>query len=291
MYPKKSLSQNFLRDETVIQSIAKEANPSDTILEIGAGEGALTEKLAERAQKVIAIEFDRDLLPKLLKRFPLSSNVSIIEGDILHTDIPSLLHQKESFLSLPQSHSSEISDASSSPSSKSWCVFGNIPYAITGKIIRLLSSLDPAPNKIVLMVQKEVAERIVAVDRASGKPDKESILSIAVKAYGTPRYVATVKAGSFVPAPKVDSAIIAIESISRNHFPTLHHEQVFFQLVKTGFAHKRKTLAGNLKNNWEPEIVDGAIAAVGLPVAVRAEEIRIETWVALMHAVYEATYR
>ncbi len=271
-FAKKSLGQNFLKSEAALAQIIQAAHldGTETVLEIGPGTGALTRELLRAADRVVAIEKDDQLSRDLHTEFATeiaSDKLVVMNADIL--DI--------------EPHAEILGSA--------YKLVANIPYNITGAIIEKFLSAKFQPTMMVLLVQKEVAERIVAVDRASGKPDKESILSIAVKAYGTPRYVATVKAGSFVPAPKVDSAIIAIESISRNHFPTLHHEQVFFQLVKTGFAHKRKTLAGNLKNNWEPEIVDGAIAAVGLPVAVRAEEIRIETWVALMHAVYEATYR
>lgn len=282
MHPKKSLSQNFLRDETVIQSIAEEANPSDTILEIGAGEGALTEKLAERAQKVIAIEFDRDLVPKLLKRFPLSSNVSIIEGDILHTDIPSLLHQKESFLSPPQSHSSEISGASSSPSSKSWCVFGNIPYAITGKIIRLLSSLDPAPNKIVLMVQKEVAERIVAKD------GKQSILSLSVALFGTSKILFTVPKEAFFPAPKVESAVIRITPDPDRL--SLEEREEILRLAKIGFASKRKTLINNFAahREYSKETLENFLKNIGKAPNTRAEELSAEAWTRLQNNIHTA---
>lgn len=271
-FAKKSLGQNFLKSEAALAQIIQAArlDGTETVLEIGPGKGALTRELVRASGRVVAIEKDDQLSRDLHAEFATeiaNGKLAILNADILDVEPDTRML------------------------GSAYKLVANIPYNITGAIIEKFLSTKFQPTMMVLLVQKEVAERIVAVDRASGRPDKESILSIAVKAYGAPRYVATVKAGSFVPAPKVDSAIIAIDGISRNHFPTPHHEQVFFQVVKTGFAHKRKTLAGNLKNTWEPEIVDAALAAAELPPAVRAEEVRIGTWVRLMEVIYDMTYR
>lgn len=253
MFPKKSFSQNFLRDESVLRKIAEEANPSDTILEIGAGEGALTEELAKKARKIIALEFDRDLIPGLLRRFPLSGNVSIIEGDILQVDIIETL-KKYHWKGEP------------------YALFGNIPYAITGKIIRLLVSLDPAPDKIVLMVQKEVAERIVAKD------GKQSLLSLAVALFGTPEILFTVPKEAFFPAPAIESAVIRITPDP--HRLSLRERECILRLAKIGFAKKRKTLTNNFAAHpaYSKASIEDFLTNIGKPTNTRAEALSTKEW-------------
>jgi 16S rRNA (adenine1518-N6/adenine1519-N6)-dimethyltransferase len=268
MFPKKSFSQNFLRDESVIERIAREGSVDsfDWIVEIGAGGGALTEKLAERAKNVIALEFDHDLIPGLLKKFPLSSNVSIIETDILRTDIPKLLAQKGFQLQ------SRESRKSSESRSESWSVFGNIPYAITGKIIRLLVALDPAPDAIILMVQKEVAERIVAKD------GKQSLLSLAVALFGASEILFSVSKDAFFPAPNVESAIIRITP-NKNRLSNEERERIL-RLAKKGFASKRKTLANNFAahREYSKAAIETFLARIGKNRNTRAEELSPEEW-------------
>lgn len=256
MYPKKSLSQNFLRDQTIIQNIAEEAASSEILLEVGAGEGVLTEELAKGAKKIIALEFDRDLIPELLNRFPLSSNVSVVEADILRADIPGIL-KKYGWKGEP------------------YDVFGNIPYAITGKIIRLLSSLDPAPNKIVLMVQKEVAERIVAKD------GKQSLLSLSVALFGTSKILFTVPKEAFFPAPQVESAVIKITP-DPNRSSNEERERIL-RFAKIGFASKRKTLTNNFAAHpeYSKESIENFLANSGKNKNARAEELLAQEWKAL----------
>lgn len=269
IFAKKSLGQNFLHSEAILNKIieASDLTENDTVLEIGPGHGALTKKLLVSAGKVIAIEKDDYLSPELLETFARETRegkFNLINKDILEYD--------------PK----EIDTG--------YKLIANIPYNITGAIIEKFLSTQFQPTMMVLMVQKEVAERIVAKDKKTGSPGKESILSIAVKAYGNPTYISTVKAGNFVPAPSVDSAIIKISNISRNNFTNKHHEEVFFQLVKTGFAHKRKTLSGNLKNIWEPSLVDKALAKNNLPPKIRAEDLGILDWLHLSKVVYTIQY-
>lgn len=253
--PKKSFSQNFLEDESVIERIAEEgkAKEYDWIFEIGAGEGALTEALAQRMKRVIATELDRDLLPGLLRRFPLASNVSLCEGDILRLDIPGTL-QKYGWNSEP------------------YAVFGNIPYAITGKIIRKLLSVDPAPARIVLMVQKEVAERIVAQD------GKHSMLSLAARLFGSAEILFDVPRSAFRPMPNVDSAVICIVPDPKR-LPVEEREHIL-RFAKIGFASRRKTLANNLaalpKNSKED--IGHLLENLGMSRNVRAEELSVKTW-------------
>lgn len=273
---KKSLGQNFLKSEPILDRIVETANiaPSDTILEIGPGLGALTKKMVGVAKRVIAVEKDDSLYSILTENFAESiknKEFELISGDILEFD--------------PENIRKSLKGGENS-----YKLIANIPYNITGAIIEKFLSASFQPNLMVLMVQKEVAERIVAKNKKTGGPGKESILSIAVKAYGEPSYICTVKAGNFVPAPSIDSAVIKIDTISRKNFTNKHHEEVFFQIVKTGFAHKRKTLAGNLKNVLEPEMVDAGIQAAGLRPAARAEDLSIKTWHTLAHFFYEKTY-
>ena len=276
--PKKSLGQNFLKNQGIIEKIAAAASldSRDLVLEIGPGLGALTEKLIPQAGSVVAIEKDDSLIGVLQEKFASEieqGKFHIINGDVLDFD-PEILHTYSN-KDLKQD---------------TYKLVANIPYYITGAIIEKFLSVKFQPSMMVLLVQKEVAERIVAKDKKTGGSGKESILSIAVKAYGDPYYVGTVRAGSFVPAPSIDSAIIKIENISRNHFKNAHHEQVFFQVMKAGFAHKRKTLAGNLKNILEPEIVERSVLGAGLAIGVRAEDVGISSWRTLATLVYNAQY-
>lgn len=271
VFAKKSLGQNFLHSEPILNKIIGASDPvgDDIILEIGPGHGALTKKLLAFAGKVISVEKDDYLSIELRETFAedlAKGKFDLINKDILEFD-PEILRFYGSYK-----------------------LIANIPYNITGAIIEKFLSCTFQPEMMVLMVQKEVADRIVAKDKKTGGPGKESILSIAVKAYGKPTYIGTVKAGNFVPAPSVDSAIIKIADISRNNFTGKHHEGVFFQVVKTGFAHKRKTLSGNLKNVWEPEIIDEALVKSSIHPTARAEDLGISDWLTLARVVYTMQY-
>ena len=194
MKAKKSLGQHFLKSEKALSQIVDASDPvaDDIILEIGPGHGVLTERLLSFAGKVIAIEKDKDLIPVLEEKFAqeiASEKFLLIHDDILKVDIATL--------HLPSS---------------TYKLVANIPYYITGAIIEKFLSTPYLPERMVLLMQKEVAERIIARDK------KESILSIAVKAYGTPKMVGKVPPGAFVPPPTVDSAILLIENISRDFF-------------------------------------------------------------------------
>lgn len=263
--PKKSLGQNFLTSEPILKKIIAEASlvKTDTVLEIGPGKGALTKHLIASGCTTLAIEKDDALFEYLTTTYN-NPRITFIHQDILEFD-PETIKQP-------------------------YKIVANIPYNITGAILEKFLSSAHQPTKMVLLVQKEVAQRICAQDRTTGKPDKESILSLSIKAYGTPRYAFTVKAGSFFPAPKVDSAVIVIDTISRKSFINKHHEEVFFQVVKAGFAHKRKILAGNLKNILEPFIVEEIFSKMNLDTATRAEDLGISQWISLATLVYNEQY-
>lgn len=242
MRAKKSLGQHFLKSEQALLAIieAGEIKSTDVILEIGSGTGALTEKLLATGAKVIAVEKDEALFASLSAKYP---NLELTHGDILDF----------------------------TPSEVPYKLIANIPYNITGAILEKFLSAEHQPELMVLLVQKEVAKRIVAQDK------KESILSISVKVYGAPKYIQTVKAGSFAPMPKVDSAIIAIENISKDFFDSFS-EKEFFKLLKEGFKAKRKKLSSNLSTIFGKEGVRKAFVALNLDENTRAEDVGVETW-------------
>lgn len=257
MKAKKSLGQNFLNSTKALMDIvnAAEVNADDIILEIGPGKGVLTEKLLKFAGKVIAVEKDDELYEFLKEKFSIEiekGHLDLIHGDILEFD-PNLLKFYSDF---------------------NFKIVANIPYNITGAIFRKFLSAEYKPESIVLLVQKEVAERIA-------KEKKESILSLSVKAYGKPKYISTVKAGSFVPAPKVDSAIILIENISNNFFSDFSEEK-FFIALRAGFASKRKKLSSNLREVYNKEKIEKTFEELRLDPNIRAEDLELKEWKKLL---------
>ena len=218
---KKSLGQHFLRSERALNKIieAGDIHPDDLVVEIGPGEGVLTERILDLAGKVVAIEKDHDLVDSLGEKFAddiKSSKLQLLDQDALKWD-PEILRSVK----------------------KPYKLIANIPYYITGAIIEKYLSAHYQPSLAVLLMQKEVAERIVAKDR------KESILSIAVKVYGTPKIIDKVPPGAFAPAPTVDSAILLIDNISRDFFVDTD-EGVFFEILKAVFGKKRNQIARSL---------------------------------------------
>ncbi len=264
--PKKSLGQNFLKSESALRKIRDAADPTadDIILEIGPGLGALTETLLPFVGKMIAIEKDDTLYSILSEKFKIEIDIGkldLINGDVLHFD-PGVLQYYD----------------------KTYKLVANIPYNITGAIIQKFTEAIYQPSMIVVLVQREVAERVVARD------GHESILSICVQAYGNPSYIATVKAGSFHPAPRVDSAILKIDNISRDRFMNIDHEDIFFNLVKTGFAHPRKMVISNLSQLFDRETITRFFHNLGLPENIRAEKMSINDWSNLSVLVYTDAY-
>ncbi len=251
---KKSLGQNFLTSTKALEDIlsAAEVMIGDVVLEIGPGRGVLTKELLKRGAKVTAIEKDRELVAILQEMFAddiTSENLEIIEGDVLEFDV--------------EKYAASVG---------TYKLIANIPYYITGQIFRMfLEGASRQPSSITLLVQKEVAERVVA------RGGKESILSISVKAYGEPRYVSTVKRGSFSPSPNVDSAILHISNVSKEFFTANDiNEKNFFEIVKAAFAHKRKIISKNLseKGFSLPDTIDSKARAEDLNIKNFAEIAR-----------------
>jgi 16S rRNA (adenine1518-N6/adenine1519-N6)-dimethyltransferase len=249
--PDKALGQNFLLDESVLERVIETANVTrqDTVLEIGAGVGSLTRYLACAARSVIAVELDEGLLPPLkqvLKPFP---NVRIIQGDILALD-PAQLVPTPGYL-----------------------VVANIPYYITSALIRHLLESPCQPSRLVLTIQKEVAQRICAV---SGDL---SLLALSVQVYGQPHIAAHISAGAFFPPPKVDSAILRVDlyPIPRIPYPLL---DAFFRLSKAGFSQKRKTLRNALAGGlgWSTTQANELLQVAGIDPFRRAETLSLDEW-------------
>lgn len=277
MRAKKSLGQNFLKDPKILKKIADfaEITKEDVVVEVGPGEGALTEQLLKQAKKVVAIEKDEELSRLLRLKFEreiADGRLEIIVGDILNYELRIM----------------------------NYVLVGNIPYYITGALFKkFLESEDQPfdsaqgkPKSITFVVQKEVADRILARD------GKESILSISVKAYGKPEFGGIIKAGSFYPKPKVDSAILAVRNVSKEKFeispptPSLPRrqggvilrgelEKKFFEILKAGFAHKRKLLIKNLEKLATKEDLAKTFEKCGLSSKIRAEDLKTGDWLAL----------
>jgi 16S rRNA (adenine1518-N6/adenine1519-N6)-dimethyltransferase len=156
-----------------------------------------------------------------------------------------------------------------------YTIVANIPYYITGALFKAYLSLPKKPKRMVVLIQKEVAERIVARDK------KESILSLSIKAYGVPRIVKKVDKGSFYPTPKVDSAILCVDNVSGDAFANKKEEEVFFKVLHTGFAHKRKQLISNLREMENKETLTALFANLSLKETTRAEDLTLSDWLIL----------
>lgn len=251
---KKSLGQNFLKSKSALDAMCKSSDlfKSDVVLEIGPGKGALTEYLLRSVDKVIAIEKDYNLCEILSEKFKneiTNGHLVLVKGDVLEFD-PNIFNLRKG----------------------GYKIIANIPYNITGAIIKKFLTMEDHPESMTLLVQKEVAERIVARD------GKESILSISVKAFGTPKYVMKVGKKFFSPAPKVDSAIITIKNISKSNFKNLTEEEFFFQIVKTGFAHKRKVVIKNLEDLLPKDKLQEFFTKENKNPKSRAEDFGLADW-------------
>ena len=253
--PKKSLGQHWLKDREILARIAEAASitTSDTVLEIGPGLGTLTSELLRRAEKVIAVELDSVLAEKLPGQFP-GKTLEVINEDILEFDLNML--------------------------PKQYIVVANVPYYITSKIIKKLLTSDNKPKTTVLLIQKEVAQRLAA------KPGNMSILSISAQIYGEVELDQMVPAHYFTPPPKVDSQVVVIRTRSEPLIAP-EDEKQFFKFVKAGFSSKRKKLRSSLSAglNITKQETEDILKKVGINPDDRAEALAIQQWVDLMKIV------
>jgi 16S rRNA (adenine1518-N6/adenine1519-N6)-dimethyltransferase len=251
--PSKGLGQNFLVNPAILEKIvaAAELTPDDTVLEIGAGLGTLTEQLAWTAGRVVAVELDERLMPVLQDTLSEYENVSLVQGDILGLDPAKLIE--------PAAH---------------YKVVANLPYYITSAVLRHLLEASLKPRCLVITVQREVAERIVA------RPGEMSLLAVSVQFYGHPQVLFRIKPGSFYPTPDVESAVVQIDMHNAST-PDVEDVDAFFRVVKAGFAQRRKqlrnTLAGGLR--LPPEEVTAKLHAAGVDPKRRAQTLSLEEWV------------
>lgn len=247
----KSLGQNFLDDELVLQKIVKTAQLSnaDTVLEIGPGLGSLTCHLAVSAKEVVAVELDKHLIPILTDVLTPFKNVRVIQGNFLDFRIHDLI-QAESFM-----------------------VIANIPYYITSAIIRHLMENLPRPKRVVLTIQKEVAQRICA------EPGDMSLLALSVQVFGQPAIAFEIPAIAFFPEPNVDSAVLKLDAYPEPVIPSDKLDS-FFKLAKAGFSQKRKTLRNSLSGGLSISSIDAEnlLKASGIDPKRRAETLSLTEW-------------
>ena len=247
----KNLGQNFLQDHSALENIAltAEIQDDDSVLEIGPGLGSLTRYLAVSAREVTAIELDDEILPALETILTPYKNIRVVHGDILKTRISELIHTPD------------------------YLVVANIPYYITSAVIRHLLESEVKPRRVVLTIQKEVAERICA------PAGDLSLLALSVQVYGKPELVAKISADAFYPAPKVDSAILRVDIYKE---PLIPHEMLktFFKFIKAGFSQKRKTLRNSLSAGLHipAKEAEAMLAAAQIDHMRRAETLSMEEW-------------
>lgn len=246
--PNKKLGQNFLIDKNILDKIinAAELKKEDVVLEVGPGFGVLTKELTERVKKVFAIDIDRKIAEILKENFKEYKNLEIINQDILKLNLEGL-------------------------DLKEFKVVANLPYQITGAVIRKFLEHKVKPSMIVVMIQKEVAEKICA------KPSNMSLLSNSVQFFGEPRIVAKVSKNSFYPVPKIDSAILQITPVERKDI----NEKDFFRVVRAGFSNPRKQLKNNLSKSLAIPVdkIERVLQKVGLDEKIRAEKLLVEDWI------------
>lgn len=251
---KKSLGQNFLKDESIIEAILQvaEVGPEDHIFEIGPGTGALTEKLVGKVAHVFAVELDHELVERLQKHFEESKGISILEGNVLDLNLNEVL-------------------AHAGCQSGQYKVIANIPYYITAPIIRTLLSLKLQPKSLTLMVQKEVAERMTT------QPGDMSLLSLMVQFYSEAKIALVVPRTAFEPVPAVDSAVVQLVPKRIFH---LESERNFFRVARAGFAARRKTLANNLSSSLgvSREDIEALLVELGLRTDIRAQALSVAHW-------------
>lgn len=254
------MGQNFLVDHTALELIAESAglSSSDIVLEIGAGLGSLTRVLAGKAGKVIAVEIDRKLIPILREVMNPFPNVNIIQGDILEIDPRQIVNQE------------------------GYAVVANIPYYITSAIIRHLLECPVKPSRLVLTMQKEVAQRICA------EPGDLSLLALSVQVFGEPTITASIPASSFYPPPKVDSSTLRVD-IYKEPVISEPQRELFFSVIKMGFAQKRKMLRNTIANGLHisTERAGALLASAGIDPSRRAQTLDLVEWRTLVGEIEE----
>lgn len=261
--PRKGLAQHFLTDHGALARIvdAAELGPDDIVIEVGPGRGVLTRALAARVRRVIAVELDAALCRELEREIAALGNVTIVQGDILGTDVAALL-----------------SPSGGPP--PPYKVVANIPYYITGAILRFFLEAARRPSRLVLLVQKEVAQSVVA------GPGEMSVIGVSVQLYGSPRIMGYVPAEAFHPPPKVDSAILRID-VYVEPAAGVRDTEAFFRIVRAGFSSRRKQIRNALANGLRVDVgVAGRwLVEAGIEATQRPQTLLVEEWARLTDVV------
>ena len=256
---KHDLGQNFLYDEELLETLVQSTGvtKADSVLEIGPGSGMLTKHLCPHAQKVLAVEVDHDIIPFLKVNTAAFSNLEIVEGDIRKQDLRELC----------------------APLGENFLVIANIPYNITTPIFEALWESGLPIRQISVMIQKEVAEKLMAAPSAASY----GLMSVKCQYYCTPRLECIVPAEKFTPPPKVDSAFVHL-TMNGSRSAEVQNERRLFSLLRAGFNLRRKTLSNALRSAVEPEALKAAMEQAGISPTARAEELSVEEWIRLANA-------
>jgi 16S rRNA (adenine1518-N6/adenine1519-N6)-dimethyltransferase len=288
--PRKGLGQHFLADPNILRKIVEAAELSSelAVLEIGPGLGTLTRLLARAAGRVVAVELDEAMIGLLREELGYLPNLELVQGDILQLDPAALMHDPQS-PNLPWPTRQPALARASGPGGRqsanlqsplTYIVVANLPYYITSAAIRHLLEADPPPQRLVLTVQREVAERMVA------KPGDLSMLAVSVQFYGRPRIVAKIPAGAFIPPPKVASAVVRIDTYDSTPVQVPGAE-TFFRVARAGFGQKRKQLKNALAAGLglpSAEVV-GAMTRAGVDPQRRAQTLSLDEWASLVREI------
>jgi 16S rRNA (adenine1518-N6/adenine1519-N6)-dimethyltransferase len=309
---RKSLGQNFLIDTAALDRITAAAalTPADTVLEIGPGLGTLTRRLAQAAGRVVAVEIDQNLIPPLRVALAAHPNVELIHGDILQLDPatlltphpttrPPTLHPRQLQATPDRTGRGRVAGAEGRLSDyptpnlagrgqairlPNYKVVANLPYYITSAVIRHLLEASIQPSLLILTMQLEVAQRLIA------GPGDLSLLAISVQFYGKPSLVTHIKAGSFYPAPQVDSAVVRID-VHPQPPVDVHDVDRFFAVVKSGFSQKRKQIHNSLRSGLAlpAPAIDAALAQANVDPKRRAETLTLQEWATLSESLRPET--
>lgn len=256
---KHDLGQNFLYDDALLEELVQSTGvtKADSVLEIGPGSGMLTKHLCPHAGKVLAVEVDHDIIPFLKVNTAAFSNLEIVEGDIRKQNLRELC----------------------APLGENFLVIANIPYNITTPIFEALWESNLSIRQISVMIQKEVAEKLMAAPSTAAY----GLMSVKCQYYCTPRLECIVPAEKFTPPPKVDSAFIHLE-MNKNRAAEVQNERRLFSLLRAGFNLRRKTLSNALRSVVEPDALRAAMEQAEISPTARAEELSVADWIRLSNA-------
>lgn len=256
--PSKSLGQNFLVEHGVVDRIVRASGigPGDLVVEVGPGLGVLTGHLLQAGAQVVAIELDRDLVPHLRRTFEDLETLTVVEADALEVELSEIL-----------------------PPGVPYSVVANLPYSVASAVLMHFLEQPRPPERMTVMVQREVADRIVA------QPPEMTVLSVAVQVLAKPERAFTVAPGSFLPPPKVESAVVNLRPLGESRLPR-GRRPLFFQLVNAGFRHKRKQLLNSMAFELDlpKDVIAARLTSAGIDPMRRAQTLSVDEWLRVLDA-------